>query len=81
MLSVVQISCIIVPIYFYYLKLWLYTNPIIIIVVPFKDGCIALLITRLYYYQGTSEKRNEKEVIEKEDYKTPNFSDLLNNDT
>jgi mannitol-specific phosphotransferase system IIBC component len=81
MMSVVHFSGIIVEIYFYYLKLWPYTIPIAYIVVPFKDGCIALMITRLYYYQGTSEKRNEKEFIEKEDYKSPKFSNVLNNET
>ena len=30
-------------------------------VIPFKDGCISLLLARLYYYQGTSEKRCEKD--------------------
>jgi hypothetical protein len=66
MLSALHFSWIIVSIYFYNQKLWGATITIVYVVVPFKDGCIALLMTRLYYYQGTSENRNKKVVIEEE---------------
>jgi hypothetical protein len=52
------------------------------LVAPFKDGCIALLMTRLYYYQGTSETRQVKGVgIYEDDDKDPSFNKLLNNET
>jgi len=32
-------------------------------VIPLKDCGIALLLARLYYYQGTSEKRCDKDHL------------------
>jgi hypothetical protein len=62
-LSVMHFSTVLVQAYFGLEKFNRYTNPMIFVAVPFKDGCIALLMTRLYYYQGTSEKRNKKVLI------------------
>jgi len=42
-----------------------FIDTVVYAVVPFKDGCIALLLARLYYYQGTSEKRGEKDQLAK----------------
>ena len=38
-----------------------FIDTVVYAVIPFKDGCIALLLARLYYYQGTSEKRGQKD--------------------
>ena len=82
MLSVMHFSCIIVTAYFYNETTWPYTDRIYYVVAPFKDGCIALLMTRLYYYQGTSETRQVKGVgIYEDDDKDPSFNKLLNNET
>ena len=61
-LSVVHISIIVVLAYFYNKTTWPYSDPILYVLVPFKDGCIALLMARLYYHQGTNETRCEKVV-------------------
>jgi len=60
----VHFSTLLAVTYFDPTRLSPYTNPIVFVAVPFKDGCIALLMTRLYYYQGSSEKRNKKVAIE-----------------
>lgn len=80
-LSVVHFSCIIVTAYFYNETTWPYTDRIYYVVAPFKDGCIALLMTRLYYYQGTSEARHDKLVIQEDYHNHPTSSKLLNNET
>ena len=81
MLSVVHFSCTIVTAYFYNETTWPYTDRIYYVVAPFKDGCIALLMTRLYYYQGTSKTRHVKAAIEEEDEIDLSFNKLLNNET
>ena len=81
MLSVVHFSCIIVTAYFYNETTWPYTDRIYYVVAPFKDGCIALLMTRLYYYQCTSDARHDKLIIQEEDHNHPTSSKLLNNET
>jgi hypothetical protein len=45
---------------------------------PFTDGCISLMLARLYYYQGTSDKRsdnNDKEINGM--LRKPTFSELV----
>ena len=64
MLSIVHLSSIIVTAFYYNETTLPYIDSIIYVAVPFKDGCIALLITRLYFYQGTSETRHVNIDIE-----------------